>query len=272
MASPERTDWYDTPLYYDIIFDVDTVAEADFLETVHRCHGTTRGRSVLELACGSGRLVRELAQRGWSPAGFDANPAMLEFARRRLGRLGLPARLWQDRMESFRIPGGRRFDLVHCLVSTFKYLLTEADALACLARVASVLKPGGLFVLGIHLTDPARRRPTHERWVATRDGLEVVCNTRTWPPRPGSRLEPMRSRLRVTFPDDRKRELETRWEVRSYTARQLRHLLRRAEAFDLLACHDFRHDPEETRRFDDAYADLVLVLRRKNPVRGRQGA
>ena len=59
-------------------------------------------------------------------------------------------------------------------------------------------------------------------WVARRDGVEVVCNTRTWPPRPGTRLEPMRSRLRVTLADGRIEEQETRWEVRSYTAAQLR--------------------------------------------------
>jgi hypothetical protein len=40
----------------------------------------------------------------------------------------------------------------------------------------------------------------------------------------------------------------------------LKGLLRKCGAFEVLACHDFRHDPEETRRFDDEYSDLVLVL------------
>ena len=166
-------------------------------------------------------------------------------------------------MESFLVPRRRKFDLIHCLVSTFKYLLSEDDALACLERVASSLKPGGIFVLGLHLTDPANLRPSHERWVAARDGVEVVCNTRTWPPHPGSRLELMRSRLRVTLPDGQLHEQETRWEVRSYTASQLKRLLKKVSSLTLLACHDFRHDPEETRRLDDEYSDLVLVLGRR---------
>lgn len=263
MPSPARIDWYDTPLYYDIIFDADTEREADFLEAIHRRHARTRGRRVLELACGSGRLVSALAGRGWSASGFDLNPAMLDFARHRLAGEKRAAQLWEDALERFRVPGGRRFDLAHCLVSTFKYLLTEADALASLDRTASALKPGGLFVLGLHLTDRDRRRPSHERWTASRDGIEVVCNTRTWPPRPGTRLEPMRSRLRVTRPGLPPHEQETLWEVRSYTASQLRALLRKCGAFDLLDCHDFRHDPDERRRFDDTYADLVLVMRRR---------
>lgn len=263
MASPDRIDWYDTPLYYDIIFDEDTAKEADFLEAVHCRHATTRGRSVLELACGSGRLVKELASRGWRTDGFDLNPAMLDFARDRIAAAGMTARLWQDRMEAFRPPGKTRYDLVHCLVSTFKYLLSEDDALACLERVAASLKPGGLFVLGLHLTAPGSTKPTHERWTASRDGVAVVCNTRTWPPRPGTRLEPMRSRLCITLPDGGTREQETLWEVRSYTVPQLKRLLRKCPDLEVVACHDFRHDAEETRCLDDEYADLVLVLRRR---------
>lgn len=263
MPAPVQVDWYDTPHYYDIIFDADTRREADFLEAMHVRHGRTRGRSVLEPACGSGRLVAELASRGWTSDGFDLSPPMLEFARRRLEDCGLSAHLWQDCMESFQVKGKRRYDLVHCLVSTFKYLLTEEDALGCLNHIASALKPGGLFVLGLHLTDPAVERPSHERWVAGRDGIEVTCNTRTWPARPGTRLEPMRSRLRVRLADGTIREQETRWEVRSYTATQLRKLLRKCGEFEVLACHDFLHDPDETRCFDDEYSDLTLVLGRK---------
>jgi SAM-dependent methyltransferase len=264
MPAPAQVDWYDTPLYYDIIFDEDTVEEADFLEVMYARHGTGTGknRSVLELACGSGRLVRELGGRGWRAAGFDANPRMLAFARERLVHEKIKARLWEDRMESFTVPGGKRFDLIHCLVSTFKYLLTEAHAAAALEHVAAALQPGGIFVLGLHLTDYRETKVSHERWVVTRDGIEVVCNTRTWPVDPGTRTEAMRSRLRVTLPDGTVRRQETLWTVRSYSAAQLRRLLGKVPALRLIACHDFRHDPDDHRKLDDSYADIVLVLKK----------
>lgn len=265
MPATMQVDWYDTPLYYDIIFDEDTPLEADFLEVMHQRHGNgvRRNRSVLELACGSGRLMRELASRGWKTAGFDINPAMLDFARERIESAGLTALLWEDRMESFEVPRKQRFDLIHCLVSTFKYLLSERDALACLNRVAAALKPGGLFILGVHLTDYRHPKISHERWVVTRDGVEVVCNTRTWPVDPGSRIEAMRSRLKVTLPTGEIHRQETRWEVRSYSAAQLRALLQKVESLTLVAAHDFRHDPEDHRKLDDSYSDIVLVLKRK---------
>ena len=34
----DTRDWYDTPLYYDIVFDAGTGREADFLEAVWSKH------------------------------------------------------------------------------------------------------------------------------------------------------------------------------------------------------------------------------------------
>jgi SAM-dependent methyltransferase len=134
MTGFEELDWYETPRWYDLVFDADTEREADFLEEVLEVHGESPGRRVLEPACGSGRLVAELARRGWQVSGFDASDAMLEHARERLAAAGLAARLTRGRLEEVRVRG--RFDLAHCLVSTFKYVLDEEGARAHLAGVA----------------------------------------------------------------------------------------------------------------------------------------
>lgn len=265
MASPEQIDWYDTPLYYDIVFDADSPVEGAFLEAVHREYGRgneTR-RCVLEPACGSGRLLLEMAKRGWTVAGFDANAEMLQFAKKRMKEHGMRGQIREDRMESFVVPKERKFDLAHCLVSSFKYLLTEAYAVAFVERVAHCLKPGGVFALGLHMTDYGNPRVTHERWVDSRDGIQVVSNTRTWPADVDRRIEPIRSRLRVTFPDGKERLQETHWEARTYSAKELKTLITRVADFDLVACHDFRYDIEECRGLDDSYEDIILILRKK---------
>ncbi len=261
----EHRDWYETPLFYEIVFDEDTATEATFLEIMHLRHGrgAAKSRTVLEPACGSGRLIRELASRGWKAWGFDASPEMLAHAREQLEAARLSATLWEDHMESFEVPGHQCFDLAHCLVSTFKYLLTEEDALGCLRRVAGALKPGGLFVLGLHLTDYANPAITHERWVASRDGIEVVCNTRTWPADRRARTEALRTRLRITLPDGEVRRQETCWNFRTYSVAQLRSLLRKVPELDLEACYDFHYDPEAPRKLNDRHADLVAVLKRR---------
>jgi SAM-dependent methyltransferase len=168
-------------------------------------------------------------------------------------------------MQSFTLPksvkGG--FDLAHCLVSTFKYLQTEKDAAECLRRIAAALRPGGLFFLGLHLTDYEAGKEEHERWVARRGPVEVVCNTHTWPADPKTRLEDLRTRLKIT--DAGRTHLqETRWQFRTYNAAQLNTLLRKVPELEFVECYDFTYDITEPRRFDDSYADVLLVLRKSD--------
>ncbi len=261
MPPIKHRDWYDTPLYYDIIFDDGTQQEADFLEAAFSKHGDGKGKRLLEPACGSGRLALEMARRGWQVSGFDGNANMIAFAKQRIDATGYKARLWEDWMQSFKLPKGEKggFDMVHCLVSTFKYLRTEDDAAECLRRIAAALRPGGLFFLGLHLTDYEREVPEHERWVACRGPVKVVCNTRTWPADHQTRREELRTRLQIT---DRGRQhlQETRWQFRTYDAAQLKRLLRKAPELELIECYDFTYDLNEPRVLDDRYADVLLVL------------
>lgn len=276
MAAEQR-DWYDTPLYYDIVFEEGTVKEADFLEAAYSMHSLPEVTAkaapqprprLLEPACGSGRLALEMARRGWQVAGFDGNARMIAFAQERLAAAGLQgsARLWEDWMQSFTLPRGvpGGFDLAHCLVSTFKYLLTGKDAAECLRRVAAALRPGGLFLLGLHLTDYTAGREEHERWVARREGVEVICNTHTWPADRKARLEQLRTRLKVTDHDHGRSHMqETRWQFRTYNAAQMKALLRQVPELKLCAVHDFTYEMNVPRKLDDSYADVLLTLRRR---------
>lgn len=255
----QEVDWYDTPKWYDLVFDEDTPLEAHFLEAMVERHGRSRGRRVLEPACGSGRLVVELARRGWRVAGNDLSRPMLAYARGRLKEEGLQARLLHGDMAALEVAGP--FDLAHCLVSTFKYLLTERAATQHLRRVADLLVPGGLYCLGFHLTDYEDLRFDRERWVVDEGDTQVVCNIQAWPADPHKRRERMRSRLRVTQGSE-VHEQETHWWFRTWDARQVRRLLAREPRLELLAVHDFRYDPEEEIELEEAF-DALLVLRRR---------
>jgi ubiquinone/menaquinone biosynthesis C-methylase UbiE len=259
-------DWYDTPHYYDIVFDGGTTQETLFLEQVFVTHADKplqKKRHLLEPACGSGRLLASMSKAGWNCAGFDANPAMLEYTQQRLKKAKQSATLWQDQMQRFTLPKQRAYSMAHCLVSTFKYLLTEADALSHLQRIAQVLEIGGIYVLGIHLTDYNHLKIQHERWVGQRGATRVVCNTRSWPADSTTRLEKIRTRLGVTAGSAQHTQ-ETHWQFRTYDAKQLKALLRKIPALQCVACYDFQHDIQQPRELDDSYSDLVLVLRRQN--------
>lgn len=269
MPSWQTLDWYDAPAYYDAVFEEGTDTEAAFLEDCLEAYGQVdlgrrRTRRALEPACGAGRLVVALAERGWRVDGFDLSEPMLAYAKRRVraaGVLSRRVRLWPAAMQDFA--SEERYDLAHCLVSTFKYLLTEKDARRHLELVAEHLFPGGIYVLGFHLSDYADTKKSRERWVADGDGFRVTCTIEGWPPDRRTRREAVRSRLAVEEGGVTRR-LETRWPFRTYDAGQVKSLLRSVPALELVAVHDMMHDVRYCQELDDEAFDVVLVLRRRS--------
>ncbi len=259
-TAPTSIDWYDLPRLYDIVFDVGTAQEADFLEAAVARHGTPGKRRALEPACGSGRLVAELARRGWSVRGFDRNENMLAYARERVHRAGLRAQLVAGDMARFEVP--QRFELAHCLVSTFKYLLDEDSARSHLECTAEALVPGGIYVLGLHLTTYGRLLEEREKWVETRDGVTVTSDMRVGRPDRATRLEHVRTRL-TEVEGRRTREYESTWDFRTYGPGQMQSLVKSVPAFELAALHDFDYDLAKRSTWSDGRLDKVLILRRR---------
>lgn len=99
------------------------------------------GERVLDAACGSGLLLRDLADRASTPAltGLDASPAMLERAR---GRLPSAVRLVEGRLERLPFPRAA-FDLVTCVNA----LHHCADPALVFAEFRRVLAPRGRLVI-----------------------------------------------------------------------------------------------------------------------------
>lgn len=254
-------DWYETPLYYDIVFDEDTRKEVAFLEALHKRHVLKPTRRLLEPACGSGRVMASLAKRGFTVHGFDASEGMLAFAAKRTQRLGKRVHLSRQSMQSFAYK--QSFDMAFCLVSTFKYLLTEDDAVAHLRRVAQVLRPGGIYALGFHLTHYTRTSAERERWVQSRGKLKVTCNIQIWPPDRRTRLERARSRLLVSGLPDGERKYETNWHFRTYSKSQFFALLAKVPELEHIDTHDFLYDPDYHPVFGEERADVIAVLRKR---------
>jgi hypothetical protein len=162
-------------------------------------------------------------------------------------------------LDDFRY--GRRFAVAHCLVSTFKYLLTEQAARKHLECVARALKAGGIYVLGFHLSQYGTDSKIRERWVESRDGTHVTCNTQFWPPDPRRRIERVRTRLTVRERNATRR-FETSWAFRTYDARQVMRLLKTVPQLEHVATYDFTYQPERPGALDGRQLDVVLILRR----------
>ncbi|MCB8979943.1 MAG: class I SAM-dependent methyltransferase [Ardenticatenaceae bacterium] len=105
---------------------------------------------ILELGCGSGRLLLPLAKAGNTVTGLDVSPVMLDRARERVGQEATAVQqritLFQADMTHFALPGSPTFGLVVIPYNTLLHL-DIAQALATLRHVRGCLAENGrLFI------------------------------------------------------------------------------------------------------------------------------
>ena len=99
---------------------------------------------VLDVACGTGRIMLPCLQAGVDIEGLDLFPPMLARLREKAGALGFSPRLHEGNMAGFQLP--RRYALIMISFNAFVHNLTTDDQLACLRSCREHLQPGGLLV------------------------------------------------------------------------------------------------------------------------------
>jgi SAM-dependent methyltransferase len=138
--------------YYDLEFDAFTQDVPVYLAFAQRT-----GSPVLELGCGTGRLLVPLARAGYQVDGVDRSPAMLARAAERLAREGLPhARVYQADFTALDQFAERSYKLAILAVNAFLHLPTRAAQQTALSQIHRVLRPGGLLVLDLLHPTPAQ--------------------------------------------------------------------------------------------------------------------
>jgi len=131
----------DRAALYDRIYHwKDYVAEARLLVERLAAMGVGDGARVLEVACGTGSFLAELADR-YDVAGLDREAAMLVEARAKLPDV----ELIRADMTEFSVE--RPFDALLCLFSSIGYLPDEAALARALGRFHAALRPGGVLIV-----------------------------------------------------------------------------------------------------------------------------
>jgi SAM-dependent methyltransferase len=124
---------------------LDHVDDARFVHDFTRLIGDEP--AVLELGCGTGRLMAPMLDAGARVTGLDASPSMLAIARTKLVHYGALVSLVAGDMRHFNLQ--REFDLVVVGLNTFMHLLTISDQLATLECAHRHLRPAGLIMIDL---------------------------------------------------------------------------------------------------------------------------
>jgi SAM-dependent methyltransferase len=246
----------------DVAFYVDEAARV----------GGDHGK-VLELGCGTGRVLLPIARSGHDVMGVDASPAMLARCRARLAaepaavreRVRLVEADVRELNLEENVPGSAgRPGFAIAPFRILQHLLTPADQLRCLTAVHRHLADGGRFAFDVF--NPNYRAIVADRSAEVEDTPERAL--------PDGRF--MRRAVRVTrvhWVDqtseieliyyvrrgDRVDRIVSAFRMRWYTAVEIEHLLARA-GFRIAAMYgDFDRGP-----LRDDSPEIVLVAERAN--------
>lgn len=129
------------------------------------------GGTIVELACGTGRISVPVAKSGVPVIGVDASEGMLSVAREYAEAEGV-ADLLDLRLGDMREPPvTERVPLVLIPFRSLLHMTTETDRLRALSAANELLLPGGRLVFDVFAPSAEDVEDTNGRWIEREPGI-----------------------------------------------------------------------------------------------------
>jgi ubiquinone/menaquinone biosynthesis C-methylase UbiE len=141
LQSEEVAGEYDQRLAASLLFQQDAAFVREF------CQPTGR---VIDLGCGTGRMLAECVRHGHRVLGVDLSQAMLKQARERGEREHLEFELVNANITQLQCIADASFDYGICLFSTLGMISGAACRQQALGHAHRLLVPGGKLLLHVH--------------------------------------------------------------------------------------------------------------------------
>lgn len=225
------------------------------------------GWPVLEVGCGTGRVLIPTARAGVEITGLDLSPSMLAVCWENLAKepaeVQARVQIVEDDMRSFDL--GRQFTLATLPFRPFQHLTTVEDQIACLTTIHRHLIPGGRLILDLfnpsipYLADRARLDEYgDEPEFIMPDGRRVLRRARTAGLDYFNQVQHAELIYYVTHPDGRRERLVHAFPMRYLFRFEAEHLLVRC-GYEVEALYADYHK----RHYGSQYpGELIFVARR----------
>ncbi|MDD5190386.1 MAG: methyltransferase domain-containing protein [Dehalococcoidales bacterium] len=190
--------------------------------------------SILELGCGTGRVLIPIAAAGKKITGLDYSPLMLQRCREKLAlqptAAGEMATLIQGDMTKFNLE--EKFSLITMPFRPFQHLITVREQKACLQCVRRHLDKEGLLVFDVF--QPFLPRLTDTRYLmeidvepemALPDGRKVRRTNRTAAFHPAEQYNDIELIYYIKYPDGRRERQVHAFPMRYFFRTKMEHLL-----------------------------------------------
>jgi len=110
------------------------------------------GNTVLELACGTGRLAYSLVREGANYTGLEISHDLAGLAKKKLIKMENSVSIIHGDMRSFQL--NQTFDLIFIGFNSFLHLLTDKDAISSLSCVKKHMHKNSRFLIDIFTPNP----------------------------------------------------------------------------------------------------------------------
>ena len=218
--------------------------------------------SLLEPACGTGRLVVPLTRKGYDCTGFDLNENALSYLKDKLIRNQLKANIFHGDMTNFNSKR-KKYDAAYCTVDTFRHLLSEKQAAQHLLNISKSLKKNGIYILGLHLIPKQGVSDKITRWTAKRGRLTVMTTMKMLKLDKKNRIETLKVVLNSKT-ENKNEKYESIYELRTYTLKQIHKLFLTTNVFEIINSYDHFYDLSKPIKLNERSDYGVFVLRNKD--------
>jgi SAM-dependent methyltransferase len=134
-------------LYDELMRDVPYENWVHFVKEKIEKYGVN-GKSMLDLACGTGELSVRFAKEGIHVTGVDLSSDMLSVARTKSENKGLSVPLYQQDMS--QLEGLGQFDVIGVFCDSLNYLPSEEAVIQTFLNIYHHLKTNGIIVFDVH--------------------------------------------------------------------------------------------------------------------------
>ncbi|MFH1779065.1 MAG: class I SAM-dependent methyltransferase [Candidatus Omnitrophota bacterium] len=252
-------DVYSYPEYCEIAYNWDRTPECDFIEECIRRYSSISVNSILDIACGTGIILREFARRGYKALGLDKSREMVEFVNRKATLEGLDLKCVHSDMRSFQL--GDKYGCVICMLDSFRYLLTDDDILSHFRSVAKELKVGGLYILDFWMPKDENVIEWEEaRWVQQDKDISIDATYRqlahTFSPKDKIFKDELIFRIRSPKFNS---TINGRTKTRLLFLSELKELVRKSELFNYIdRFYNFDFDLKEGYNIKPIRTNIIL--------------
>jgi SAM-dependent methyltransferase len=132
---------------------------------------------ILEIGCGSGRVLRALLKEGRRVTGIDISDDMLRVAETKLREYFVRGKLVLKNHDFRHAPLQEEYDRILVTFFTFNYLLTASEQQQFLLHVHQSLAANGVLIMDLFYPQPLAFPATSNQWQETilpAEGRQIV--------------------------------------------------------------------------------------------------